>query len=306
MPRSPVLQPSVPYSSTAHASGIPPCGHGSKPCSPLATLGVDQLTTTAKRRSADTAKLLYQLKGDLDWIVMKCLEKDRTRRYETANGLAADLKRHLNNEPVVARPPSAGYRFQKAFRRNKLVFVATTPVAAALVAGIVVSTWQAIRAEKARSGEATQRQVAQVNLQRAQEGEQRAQRAQEEEVRQREAAQAQAYAADVNLANQALADENLGRALELLERHRSKPGEKDIRGWEWRYLWQLCRSDEAFSFAGHSNTVSAVAFSPDGKRVASSGHDGKIKLWACTSRIWPAFKPRRSRASRGRTRAPSG
>jgi len=73
-------------------------------------------------------ELVHLLRGDLDWIAMKCLEKDRTRRYETANGLAADLKRHLNNEPVVARPPSAGYRFQKAFRRNKLVFTAATSV----------------------------------------------------------------------------------------------------------------------------------------------------------------------------------
>ena len=84
-----------------------------RPSTRLATLQGEELTTTAKRRSADTSKLMHQLKGDLDWIVMKCLEKDRTRRYETANGLAVDLKRHLNNEPVVARPPSSAYRFQK-------------------------------------------------------------------------------------------------------------------------------------------------------------------------------------------------
>jgi hypothetical protein len=109
-----------------------------RPSTRLATLGADELTTTARRRSADTSKLLHQLKGDLDWIVMKCLEKDRQRRYDTANGLAADLKRHLNNEPVVARPPTAAYKFQKAFRRNKLVFSAAAAVAVALILGVIV------------------------------------------------------------------------------------------------------------------------------------------------------------------------
>jgi serine/threonine protein kinase len=77
-----------------------------RPSTRLAALDAEELTTTAKRRSSDAPRLINLLKGDLDWVVMKCLEKDRTRRYETANGLAADLKRHLNNEPVVARPPS--------------------------------------------------------------------------------------------------------------------------------------------------------------------------------------------------------
>ena len=77
---------------------------------------------------------------------MKCLEKDRTRRYETANGLAADMKRHLNNEPVVARPPSTAYRLQKAFRRNKLIFSAGMAVTAALLIGISLSVWEAVRA----------------------------------------------------------------------------------------------------------------------------------------------------------------
>ena len=93
---------------------------------------------------------IAQLRGDLDWIVMKCLEKDRTRRYETANGLAFDLKRHLNNEPVLARPPSAAYKFQKAFRRNRLMFTAVTAVVAALAAGIAVSMWQTVQARKAQ------------------------------------------------------------------------------------------------------------------------------------------------------------
>jgi len=87
---------------------------------------------------------------DLDWIVMQCLEKDRTRRYETANGLAADLKRHLNHEPVVARPPSASYRFQKAWRRNRLVFTAGTVVTAALVIGLGISIWALLEARTDR------------------------------------------------------------------------------------------------------------------------------------------------------------
>jgi serine/threonine protein kinase len=102
------------------------------------------------RRLLQVKETITLLKGDLDWIVMKCLEKDRTRRYETANGLAADLKRHLNNEPVVARPPSTAYRFQKAFRRNKLVFAACFLVAFSLVAGSAVSVWHAVRASRAR------------------------------------------------------------------------------------------------------------------------------------------------------------
>ncbi|HEY2951082.1 MAG TPA: serine/threonine-protein kinase [Verrucomicrobiae bacterium] len=94
----------------------------------LATLGADELTTTARRRSADTAKLLHQPRGDLDWIVMKCLEKDRTRRYETANGLALDLKRHLNHEPVVARPPSTAYRIRRIVQRNRAMALAGTGI----------------------------------------------------------------------------------------------------------------------------------------------------------------------------------
>src|SRR5439155_387404 len=74
------------------------------------------------RTPHDTKELVKLLRGDLDWIVMKCLEKDRARRYETANGLARDIERHLNNEPVVASPPSSLYRFQKLVRRNKIAF----------------------------------------------------------------------------------------------------------------------------------------------------------------------------------------
>jgi len=88
---------------------------------------------------------------DLDWIVMKCLEKDRNRRYETAHDLAADIRRHLDSEPVLARPPSAAYRIQKAIRRNKLAFAAAAAILVTLLSGIGVSVWQAVRATQARA-----------------------------------------------------------------------------------------------------------------------------------------------------------
>jgi eukaryotic-like serine/threonine-protein kinase len=110
--------------------------------------------TTEEEVRADSRRLLrvketiHQLKGDLDWIVMKCLEKDRQRRYETANGLAADLKRHLTNEPVAARPPSTAYRFQKLLRRNKVMSVATALVLTAILVGTAISIGQTLRARR--------------------------------------------------------------------------------------------------------------------------------------------------------------
>jgi serine/threonine protein kinase len=120
-----------------------------RPSTKLATLLGDELSTTAKRRSTLPPALVRQLAGDLDWITMKCLEKDRTRRYETANGLAADLVRHLTNEPVLARPPTTAYRFQKAIRRNKFAFMTAASVIATLTLGVVISSLQAKRAWQA-------------------------------------------------------------------------------------------------------------------------------------------------------------
>jgi len=120
-----------------------------RPSTRLATLKGEELTTTAKRRSVETSKLAHLLRGDLDWIVMKCLEKDRRRRYETANGLAFDLKRHLNNEPVLARPATQLYRFQKIVRRNKVACAAAAMVGLALILGTGISLWQAVRAKRA-------------------------------------------------------------------------------------------------------------------------------------------------------------
>jgi serine/threonine protein kinase len=112
-----------------------------RPSTMLTTLQGKELTKTAEYRQAEPPKLISLLRGDLDWIVMKALEKDRRRRYETANGLAMDINRYLNNEPVMARPPSRLYRFQKLVRRNQVIFTATGAVAVALIIGLGTSTW---------------------------------------------------------------------------------------------------------------------------------------------------------------------
>ncbi len=100
---------------------------------------IDVASPASRDRLLRIKEVLPLLRGDLDWIVMKALEKDRARRYETANGLAMDVQRYLSNEPVVARPPSKLYRLQKMARRNKLAFAAGAAVLLALVAGLVVS-----------------------------------------------------------------------------------------------------------------------------------------------------------------------
>ncbi len=119
-----------------------------KPSTRLQTLG-DKLAGVAKCRRAEPRALAGLLRGDLDWIVMKCLEKDRTRRYESANDLALDLRRHLNQEPVTAAAPSTLYRAGKFIRRYKLELAAAAALVLLLAAGTVVSAWQAVRATRA-------------------------------------------------------------------------------------------------------------------------------------------------------------
>jgi serine/threonine protein kinase len=130
------------------------------PSTMITSLRRTELTLTASQRHAEPPKLISQLKGDLDWIVMKALEKDRNRRYETANGLAMDVQRYIDNEPVVARPPSQLYRLQKLVRRNKIVFIAGGAVALALLLGLGLSTWLFFREREAREREAQLRMEA--------------------------------------------------------------------------------------------------------------------------------------------------
>jgi serine/threonine-protein kinase len=146
------------------------------PSTRLNALSEQDRTTAARNRGMDAPKLIRLVRGDLDWIVMKCLEKGRTRRYETANGLAADIKRFLDHEPVVARPPSAGYRLQKFIRRNRAVMTASASVGAVLVLGLLTSTWQAVVASRARNAERLQRLAALTQRDKAQAAQKEAER----------------------------------------------------------------------------------------------------------------------------------
>lgn len=129
-----------------------------------ATDGTPTTSDISRTRAVDVPSLLRQLKGDLDWITMKCLEKDRTRRYDSAAALADDLRRFLANEPVLAGPPTAGYRLRKAIVRHKVVFLAGSAVAAALVVGLGAATYQytQMRSERDQKDDALQS----VDLQR--------------------------------------------------------------------------------------------------------------------------------------------
>jgi len=121
-----------------------------RPSTRLSTMLNVDLTHTASHRRTDAPKLIHLLRGDLDWIVMKALEKDRTRCYETANALATDIHRHMDNEPVLASPPSNLYRLQKLVRRNKTIFAALGGVALALVIGLGLSLFLFMREREAR------------------------------------------------------------------------------------------------------------------------------------------------------------
>jgi len=274
-----------------------------RPSTKVATLKDTEKTSTALRQSTEFAKLVSILRGDLDWIVMKCLEKDRTRRYDTASGLSMELQRYLSHEVVTARPPSALYRFQKAWRRNKLAYSAGMAVALALVVGISVSLWQASvahqahgEAEQARLGEQKQRIASQEEARRATEAEQRETQLRSNAEEQELKARRRAYAADMLLCRQALKNNNLRRARQLLDRQHPKDGEEDLRDWEWRYLWRGCQGDALLKLDMQGERTFKAVFVGDGKSVLTFAGRGKVGLWNLAKRAqeaifqgaWPA------------------
>src|SRR5215510_262010 len=187
---------------------------------------------------------------DIETIALKALEKELERRYRSAAAMAEDVTRYLTNQPIQARPPSALYQFRKLVARHKVPFASLAAVFALLL-GFAI-TMAALSARIARERDkATQQELSNRRL---------------------------LYAAHMNLAMQAWEVNDIGRVRELVESHIPRPGEEDMRGFEWYYLWRICHRD-LLTLKGHIHIVDSVAFSPDGNRLASGSADQTVKLW---------------------------
>lgn len=231
-----------------------------KPSTRLSSLGETGTRTAQQRHAVDAKKLGLLLRGDLDWIVMKCLEKDRTRRYETANSLALDIRRYLGGEPVLAAPPGAAYRLKKFVHRNRGPVIAGSIVVMTLVTGIVGTTIGFVQAR-----------IAQMDADRN-----AAQAREANAIAQREmaAAQRQAYSANMLAACDALERGEVDVARNYLDHATS-----DQRGWEWRHL--SSRLDTDLRVHNHDGQLWQLHVAADGRSYYGISRDPAqtIRRW---------------------------
>ncbi|NIP97666.1 MAG: protein kinase, partial [Akkermansiaceae bacterium] len=224
-------------------------------------------------RGTSVERLMVRLRGDLDWVVMKCLERERSRRFGSATDLARDLERHLEGAPVTARPPSVVYRVGKFVRRHRVVVASGALLVVSLLGAAAVSLAFGVRAtraeEKMREAHRNQselRVVAVADRGRA------LQSAAEARLHQ--------YVAHINLAHQALLDGHIAKALLLLDRYdRASPGQPDLRGFEWYYLAGKCLGDEHDSLPRQDSPIESLAFSPQADLLAVGTRD-RLLLWS--------------------------
>jgi eukaryotic-like serine/threonine-protein kinase len=235
---------------------------------------------------------------DLEAIVGRCLRKDPRRRYSSAHELGRDLNRFLEGKPVQARPVSSLERGWKWVKRRPTAAAMLILVPIAVVSLLVGGLWyrwaqeeRQLAAQMKELRDKAQENEAEANKQRGlaevkeQEAEQSAREARQNEAkandaaadakRERQRAERLQYAADINLAQQAFKENRLFRMRELLLRHEKA---EHLKGFEWHYLWQLCR-DKLVLGPRHSRPARAVAFSPDGRRAASGSDGGAVKIW---------------------------
>src|SRR5262249_37527689 len=219
-----------------------------RPSTRISTLGGAADTASANRRS-DPRRLRRLFRGGLDWIVMRALEKDRNRRYESASAFAADVQRYLADEPVQACPPSAGYRLGKFLKRHKGPVLAAGLVVLALLGGSLGAAFGWVWQQAEWDGAAAE--VAGGEAVAGRDGEAQAKREAEDA---REKLAAFEYGRTMQVAHQEWRENNVAATVALLDSTRA-----DLRGWEWRYLHRLCHSD-LLTLRGHTGTVMSASF----------------------------------------------
>ncbi|HWB10984.1 MAG TPA: serine/threonine-protein kinase [Pirellulales bacterium] len=224
----------------------------------------NSLASVSAQRKLEIESLARELRGDLDWIVMNALEKDRDRRYQTANGLARDIERYLNDEPVEARPPSAAYKLGKFARKHRTGLSAACVFSLLLVFATAVSSWQAFRATVAEHNADLHRDRAEAEAKRARE---------------------HVFVAHMNLVQSDWEENRLERLVGLIEQHQPGPDQEDLRGFEW-YYWRRLLDTALVTMKGHSRPETCVAYSPTGELLASASMDGTVATWdAATGRM---------------------